>query len=904
MKSRSPFAVRLFGLFSRMVLPKDLTESHGVAAVDAFGDLYERARARGLGAVASLVFREGAGLVRVSVTARREGSDGSTAPNVTSGLGGEGDPWLLDAWRDVKHGFRVLRAHPGYSIVVVLTLALGIASSAGVFTVVNGALFRPLPYSEPDRLVQIWSVLDASTEPSEMTVSPVDFTDWRERARGFTGLAAHNLWFPVISGGEGDAQRVLAGLMTTDLLDVLGVGPLLGRTFQPDEGRSGGTRVTILSYGLWRSRYGSDPGILGRTILLNGDQYEVVGVMPPTYKHPDPHRPLLETALFAPFDVEPWPTQTGRFLRVVGRLGPDVGRSEAQAEMDALMLSLQTIRPVANHDVGASVVSLHDEFYGSSRAGLYLVLAGAGALFLIVCANVANLVLARTLARKREFAVRASLGAGRRRIAKQLMIENGILAVAGGVTGLVLVFFGMNLIRGVQGRFIPMMADIRMDLAVSAFVVAMAVITTLFLGALPLLEIFRAPVRAVLGEESAGGGGSRRTTRLRSTLVVAEVALAAALVAGAGLLGRSFEKLAEVDPGFDAERLLTLELTPPRGSYPDRGAVGALRERVRERLAALPGADVVGYASQLPMLDGDWTSTFDVVGQGFSPEEYPDFEMRYVSPDYFRAMGVPVVGGRPFQDLDGEGAPRVVIVNEELASRYWPPGQAVGKQLRWSEFDEEVRGEIVGVVADVLDSGLAGVPDPFVYFPIQQRSNRSMAFLVRTGGDPLSLARAARATVRELDPGMPIEGVDSYANRISESIAGSRFATGLAAAFSMFALILAGLGIYGVLAYSVGSRTREIGIRTALGAQRGDVARMIVRHGMLLTAVGLILGLALAAVEGRVLESLLFGISAVDPLSLALAPAMLLTIALLASYLPARRALAVEPVEALKGEGR
>lgn len=898
---REPFAVRGMRRLVRMFLTYELRNAYGEALLEAFIDLQEEARARGRWAVARLFLVESLGVARTAIVERkRKGWKRMGHSDKDARLGQVGGSSFGDGIREVKHAIRVLRKRPGYALAVILTLALGISTAAAAFTVVNGTLLRPLPYEDDEEIVLIWSThLDEGGETT--TVSPADFLAWRESTVSFEGVVAHNLWFPVVSGGEGDAGRPMAGLVTPGFFDLFGVQPMLGRTFRPEESE-GDARVTILSYGVWRSRFAADPTILGQSVRLNGESYEIVGVLPADYRHPDPHRPLVETALFAPFDMTTWPSQTGRYLRVFGRLGPGVSVEQAQSEMVAISLDLEVVRPVRNNRVSASVITLRDQTYGSIRWALFMVLTGAGVLFLIAGANVTNLVLARSLARKREFAVRIAMGAGSRTIAKQLLLENGLLALFGAGVGLVAVAAGMTFISSFQGVFIPTVADLQLDLTVSLVAAGLAVVVTLVLGSLPLLEILGTPVRAVLGEESAGGGGSRRGQRLRAWLVIGEVGLAAALVVGAGLLGNSFRRLSVVSPGFDQTGTLTAEVTLPRDRYPDHLAVTTAYEEMRQQISAIPGVRTVGFASELPMLDGNWSNVFDVVDQPQVPERQPTFEIRYVSPGYFESMGIDVVAGRAFRVDDRDDALPVVIVNEDLAARYWEPGGAVGKRLQRTRDGEILEMEIVGVVGDVLDDGLSGAPEPFVYFPFSQRSNRGAAFVIRSDGNAASLGPPVRSTIRNMDSEVPIGILDLYENRIADSIAGPQFAAVLAMLFSLVALLLAGLGIYGVLAYAVGARTREIGIRSALGAHQRDLAAMVVRQSLSLVAIGVVMGLGVSVLENQLLKSFMFGASTSDLATFLLAPAVLVVVALVASYVPVRRALRVEPVEALRGE--
>lgn len=803
---------------------------------------------------------------------------------------------------DLQYALRTLRRRPGYAAVVVAILALGVAAVTAVFTVVNGVLLRPLPYADSDRIAIIWTELDRSTNPTSMTVSPADFLDWRLRARSFQQLEAHNLWHPILSGPEGDATTIQAGLVTPGVFDLLGIRPLLGRTFRPDES-AGSPRVTVLSYGLWRARYGSDSGMVGKEVRLNGQRYEVIGVLPSSYRHPDPHRPLLETQLFVPFDMSAWPHSPHRFLRVLGRLAPGVSLEGAEAEMDTIARALERVRPETNTDTGTILYSLREQFYASIRPALILALLGAGLLFVIVFANVTNLVLTRSLDRKREFAVRAALGAGRIRLAKQMVVENGLLAVGGSVLGVLLVVTFVDLLRGLQGRYLPTIGDISLDVRVVAFAMVLATLITVLLGVLPAGEFSRTPLRTVLLEEGRGTDGSRRSQRIRAGLVVGEVSLAAALVVGAGLLSRSLHRLAAVDPGFAPGPVLTAELHAPRERYRSSTEAQALFEELSRRFSALPGVAGVGYASELPMVDGNWSRDYEVVEQPQDRPSWPTTEYRIVSPGYFAAMRIPLRSGRPFLAADADGAPPVVIVNEMFATTYWAPGAALGQRLRWEQGDTSVVGEIVGVVANVLDNGLAGLPEPFIYYPFAQSSQRSAAFAIRAAGDPSSIARAVREVIRGYDTEIPVNVLESYQVRIQGTIAQSRFASHLATGFSGLALLIAGLGIYGVMAYAVVARTREIGIRMALGARRQNVMMLFLRQGVALALAGVVVGLAVAVAAGRLLESLLFGVSVGDPLAYASAPLLLLVVAILASVLPTRRAIAVEPMRALRSDG-
>ncbi len=803
---------------------------------------------------------------------------------------------------DTRYALRGLRRRPGYAVIITIILAIGMAAPSAVFTVVNGMLLRPLPYHDSGRLVMVWTELNRSSNPEEMTSSPMDFLDWRHSAASFEALAAYNLWYPVLSKQGSDSRTLMAGEVTTNMFGVLGVRPAIGRVFTEEESRSGAP-VVVMSHELWSNGFGSDSSVVGSAIILNGTAHRVLGVLPEGYRHPDPHRPLLRTELFKPFDTSDWSSDPFRYLRVVARLAPGATVESAEAELDAIALRLEQARPDRNRDTGTIVYSLRDQFLASHRTALKLVLLGAGLVFLIVLANLANLVLTRALGRRREFAVRASLGAGRRRIARQLLLENGILALSGATVGLVAVVLTLDALRSLQGRYLTIVGDIQLDWRVLTFAIALAALSTAVLGLLPLVELFRTPLNSVLSEEGRGSDGSRRSKRIRSGLIVAEVALAAGLVVGAGLLGRSFQKLAAVGPGFDPDPILTVELTAPRERYQTATDYLTLYREIADRFESLPGLVRVAYASQLPMVDGNWSRDYQLADQPIERGSWPTSEFRLVSQGYFSTMGIPLVAGREFAPSDDQRSLSVIVVNQEFAERHWPDGQVLGRRIRWEGGDSLVTSEIVGVVGNVLDDGLTADPEPFIYYPFDQFPRRSAAFAIRTAGDPTSSAAALREAIRQVDPLVPVDLVEGYRSRIRETIAGPQLASLLATVFSAVALAIAGLGIYGVMSYAVVARTREIGIRSALGATGRSLVGLFLGRSLALTGLGLVVGLSLAGAGARVVESLLFGVSSADPMSFVAAVVVLLAVTIGASYLPARRALAVQPIEALKSDG-
>ena len=797
---------------------------------------------------------------------------------------------MHDLTRDIIHAFRLAVRNPQYSIIVVLTLALGIGGNAAVFTIVNAVLLRPLPYDRADRLVQVWNAMSRPVV-REMTIAPADFVDLAARSRTVSELAAHNVWFPTV-GDAASAERVTAGVVTANLFPLLGVQPLIGRNFEPQEDQPSGDRVLILSHGAWLRRFSGTADVLGRTLLITGVPYQVIGVLPPDYRHPDPHEPLRDAEFFAPISyTRVAPPRESQFLRVVGRLRDGATIEQAHAELSAIARKLAVDYPETNQDRGITLISLRDNFFSSLKQPLMIAQAGALLVLLIACANVANLALVRGHSRRREFAIRASIGAHRNRLARQLIVESLVLVVAGTVLGLVCLVAGVGALRALGGRFIPIIASVAIDGTVIGFTLLLALLSTVVFGLVPLLELERGDLRGILADETAGAGRTRRAQVIHRLLIGGEVALAVALVVGSAVLARSLMALANVSPGFATQQVLTFQVTLPAATYPDSARTSAFFRELRTSLAALPGVSTAGLISDLPLTSEN--RTLDIRPAELANEALVQTDMQAVSPGYFSAVGIPVLQGRSFTETDGRNA---AVVSASLARQFWPGENAVGKQLHVSR-PEPV--EVVGVVGDIIDQSLTSSLESLLYLTTASQPQRRMTVVLRTTVPPLSLANAARTVVRDMDARAPVVDMRTMEDIVQEHLRQPRFTASLSSIFSLLALTLAALGIYGVLAYAVSTRTREIGIRAALGADHTRVGIMIVRQAMLFVLPGVALGVLLGLGVTRALSRFLFGVSALDPLSFAIAIIVLAMAALLASWIPARRAAAISPMRSI-----
>lgn len=805
---------------------------------------------------------------------------------------------------DVRSGLRSLRHRPGVTAVAIATLAIGIGATGSVFTIINAMFLRPLPYQDPESLVLVWERNQRPENPAssgKTTVNPASYFDWHEQIHSLSAIAAFNRSTPIVSGA-GNAERPLGAVVTPEFFDVLGVHPALGRGFAPENGEPGGDRVVILSYGYWQRKFGGDPDVIGRSLLINGVAHEVLGVMPASYRHPEPNS-LSEVELIRPLTFPPGARtrRTGRYLRTIARLAPGYSAEEAYTELAAHARRLATAYPDTNRDIGVMIVPVRTELFGSSKTALFLFLGAAVFVLLITCANVANLLLARMLSRGREFAMRTALGAGWGRLGRQVLVEVLMLTLAGGAAGLAVAGAMVSLLRGLQGTYLSSAADVHLDLTVVAFTLGLTFLTTMLVGIGPVIHSARVDVRGVLAEEGANTSAGRRGRRVRNSLVVSEVTLAVVLLVGAGLLLRSFSELMRVPPGFRVDNVLTLEITTPSWKYRGRNSVVEFFQRTTEEIEAVPGVRSVGVVSDLPFTNENRFSWAYAEGSLSDADSRPQFEFRSVGPGYFETMDVELLAGRTFRTADAADAPPVVIVNRALAQRLWPGAPAVGQHLVTGDPGEEIAYEVIGVVGDVLDDGFASQPEPRFYYTYLQSPQRRMSLVVSTQGAPGPLIGAVREAARRVDPEVPVSDVKSLDQHVIATLSTERLATAIAGAFAGVALFLSGLGIYGVVACSMGERTREIGIRSALGARRSDVLALVIRQSMQLVLGGLAVGALLSLGLNQFIGALLFGIGVTDLQTLAGTTVLLVVTGLAATYLPARRAVTVSPVEALRG---
>jgi putative ABC transport system permease protein len=799
----------------------------------------------------------------------------------------------------MRYGVRILLKRPGFTLVAVITLALGIGANTAIFSVINAVLLRPLPYKQPDRLVKVWP------QKPHVSASKAEMGAIKEHNQSFADLAAYSGWSFTLTGGNEPAK--LSGARTTaTFFSLLGVEAELGRTFLPDEDQPDRSRVAMLSHGLWQSRFGADQNIIGQAILIDGESHTIVGVLPPDFKFPDSQFAKFNLELVVPAPLDPGDKNdyTAGYLNVVGQLAPGVTPEQAQAEVVSIIHNSREKfgRVPDNFGQLASVKPLQEEMIGDTRPTLLILLGAVAFVLLIACANVANLYLARTTARRREIAIRAALGARRRRIIGQLLTESVLLAVAGGAAGVLLALWGIDLLVALLPAEVPRLNVIDLDGRVLGFSLGLSLLTGVLFGLAPALQASSPDLQAALkeGGKSVTSSGGRR---VRNLLVVAEVALAMMLVIGAGLLIKSFWRRQQVDPGFKAENVLSLQVAPPSAAYEKGERKRALYRQVLERISTLPGVKAVGGIHLLPMGGSNWNPDIQVEDHPVSDgEEPPSVDWRLITPGYFQAMGIPLIRGRFFTEADREKAASVAIINETLSQRYWPNEDPLGKRVR-SGFEGKEWVPIVGVVADVKEQGLDVPTHLELYRPYDQAPYPSaMTLMVQTDADPTALASAIRSEVLAVDKDVPLSDVQPLARVVSKSLTRPRSTMLLLAIFAGVALLLGSIGIYGVVAYGVAQRTQEIGIRMALGASSRDVLRMVLGQGMTLILAGVAIGLGCAVAATRALESLLFGVSAIDPFTFAAVSVLLTGVALVACLAPARRAMKVDPMVALRYE--
>jgi putative ABC transport system permease protein len=812
-----------------------------------------------------------------------------------------GLPVVETTVQDLRYGLRSLRRNPAYALVAVATLAVGIGAGTAVFSVARAVLLRPLPYKDPSRLVRVFE-----TNPlrnwTRNIASPANYADWKSRNTVFSGVAAYEQFTFNGSGaseifltGQGEPQGLKSLGVTGNLFGVLGTPPLLGRTFTDDETFEGKARVVVLTYALWQSAFGGDPGIVGRAITLSGRTYDVVGVMPRDFFFPG-----RDVQLFVPVAYQPSVFVRGRrphYLGAVARLKPDVSLQRAQQEMDAIARGLEKEYPDTNTQMGVRLEGFHDSLAYAPRPALLMLSGAVGLLFLIVCANIANLQLGRATARVRELAIRRALGAGRRRLVRQLMTESLIISVVGGGLGLALAIAARAAVEQLAASAIPVFAEIRLDRAVVIFCLALSLIAPLIFGVLPALLSSRADRLNERGEVAA-----RDTRYLRGMLIAAEVALSIVLVVGAVLLGRSLLRLQAVDPGFDQNHVVTFTLSLPSARYANAAERLRAFEEIDRRLREQPMVQAAGAVSTLALRGYTWSGDATVEGRAATDYER-ELRHKSVTADYFKTMNIRLLAGRIFNDGDRIDQPRVTVVNETLAKKYFRGADALGKRIKFARpVDNDAWVTVIGVVADEKQDGLDRAAQPQAYSTIKQRTQNPLTFVVRSTLDDAGVVAMARREVQAVDRDLALTAVAPMRAVVVESMGDHRFRTILLGAFAGVALLLAALGIYGVLAYFVSQRARELGIRLALGARPSALFAMVVRQGMPPVAIGALIGLASAVALTTVMQSLLFGVDPVDPATYVAASATLAIVALAACAIPAMRATRVDPLVALRDE--
>jgi putative ABC transport system permease protein len=802
--------------------------------------------------------------------------------------------WMHALARDTRYAVRMLGRQPGVTSLAILTMALGIGANTAIFSAVDALLLRPLPYDDPGRLMMVWE-----KRPTEgvldNVVAPADFVDWDRMNSSFEAMAAQDTLSADLTG-QGEPVRLPAGAVSPSFFDIFRVTPMLGRSFRPEEGVVGNHRVVVLGHRLWRARFGSDRDVVGRKILLNGVPHEVAGVLPASFEFPDASIELWSPI---PFEGRPEPlTRALHQINVYGRLKPGVSIEQARADMDRVAAVLSQQYPETNENHGAHVVSLRDQLSEPVEGALLLLFGAVAFVLLIACVNVANLLLAKAAARRREMAIRAAVGAGRARLAGQALTESLVLGLAGGVAGLLVAVWGIALVRRLAPQGLPVLGIERLglDSRVLAFTLLLSVVTSVLFGLLPAWQAATQDVNESLKDGRRSPAGVRR--RLRAGLVVSEIAFASLLLVGAGLSLRSFNELLQAEPGIALDNRLTAFVSLPALRYRGSERVAAAYQEIDRRFASIPGVRAAGAVNHLPL--SGTNSRLNIAIEGRAPVDNAPMRAhpRSVTPGYFTAIGMSVKAGRGFTARDRADAPLVVIVNETIARAYWPGESPIGQRLRLG--GTENWREVVGIVADVRHNGLDRPAGPEVYMPHAQYGWNPLTFVLATDGNPAAFAAAAREHLRAIDPDLPLSNVRTMEEVAARSVASQRAAMILLATFGLLALALSAAGIYGVTSHLVALRTAEIGVRMTLGAHPRTVMRLVIREGAVQAGIGLAIGLAGAMALMRSFRAMLFGVSPADPITLVAVAAILLATAVFACLIPARRAMRVDPVHALR----
>jgi predicted permease len=808
--------------------------------------------------------------------------------------------WIEQAWQDLRFGCRMLRRHPGFAAAAVATLALGIGANTAIFSVVNGILLRGLPYKNPDRLVMLWgdnTVQEILRDP----VSYPNFSDWRAQSGSIDGLAAITPSWSFTHTGAGEPEQIEGFFVSPGFFTTLGVKALKGRTFLPEDGEPGRERVVIAGYGFWQRVFGGNPGLVGRNVTIDGEPFTVIGILPRGFRF------LEDADIWLP--IAPGQISVSRFLdaryirlfRVVGRLKPGLTQAAAQAELQTLAGSLERQYPDTNRGLGIRLVPLAEEFVGAVRPALLILFGAVGFVLLIACANVANLMLIRNAARRKEVAMRIALGAGRGRLLRQFLIESLILGLAGAGAGLWIAFWGRNALLALDPNLLPRKEAIVIDGHVLGFSLALALLTGVWFGMTSAFQASKCDPHDALKE--GGRGSAAGSSRFRNTLMVAEIAVAFVLLAGAGLLIRSFRELLDVDPGFRIDNLLTMGVQLPASRYGEPQRRIAFWHELEDRIGSLQGVMSAGLVTRLPLRapDNNITSVLTIEGRPVPEGSKPEVDFRRASPGYFRTLGIPLLQGRIFTDRDLSPESPVAMINVALARTFFPGENPLGRHIKLGTGVEDAPWiTVVGVVGNVRHLGLDAAPQPEVYLHLMTSPPTGPIWAIRTASDPKGLIPAIRSQVRAMDPDLPVSGVATMEDLITRSVAERRFLMLLLGVFAAAAMLLAAVGIYGVTAYGVQQRRHEIAVRMAVGAQPGELKRLILGQGLALAAAGIAIGVAAAFVLTRLMSGLLYGITATDAATFAVIALLLMLVALVAAYVPARRAMRVDPIASLR----
>lgn len=803
--------------------------------------------------------------------------------------------------QDLRYGIRFFLRNPAFSIVAIIVLALGIGATTAIFSVINTVLLKPLPFKDPASLIWFHGI---QTQLSEAPVSVADYLDWKRQTQLFEGISALAAYGALNLSGVDQAEQLRCVFVSADLFPMLGVQPIIGRNFLPQEDKPDHYRVALLSYGLWQRRFGADRNLVGKTIKLDGIDYTVVGIMKPGFQFP-----ILGADYSTPADLwVPFPLTEARvadrntnYIGVLGRMKPGVTLEKAQAEMDLIAKQLEQEYPATNTGDGIKLVPYRDEIIGDSRLTLFILFGTVVLVLLIACANTANLLLARAATRRKEIAIRTALGVSQRRMICQLLTENMILAIMGGGLGLLLASVGTRLLIVLSPENIPRLKETALDISVLSFTLAVSLLTGLIFGLAPALQLMKSDLNQSLNESSRGSSSGSGHARIRSSLVVVEVALALLLLISSGLMIKSFVELLLVKPGMNPSNLLTLELALPT-KYSDLQAQTSFFKSVVNRTQNLPGVESVAGASALPV-SGYSSTIFNIEGRPVPPEnKLPLAGFQWVTPNFFRTMNIPIIRGREFSESDNETSPKVVVINERMAKQHWGTDNPIGQRINIRYGTGKFVREIVGVVGNVKTLGLDQNVQAEMYMPLYEGPEYFMYLLVRTKSNPMALAKVIQKEVAQIDPDQPVANIRTMENVFSESVAPRRFSMLLITVFAAIALVLSSVGIYSVISYSVAQRKQELGIRMALGANARDVLALVIGQGFKLIAIGTTIGLTGAFILTRLIQSMLFNVSTTDPVVFLGISLILVSVALLASYIPARRAARVDPMVALRHE--